>query len=95
MSKHQGKKCVICNSTGKEGFFTFPSGEILKIAWLEKCPEDFREMFADKKIPDSRRICFRHFNVQTEIKTTFSRYRLVPGKIVKVLTSDLHFLLAS
>ena len=72
MSKHQGKKCVICNESGKEGYFTFPSDEKLKAAWLEKCPEG--------TVATGKRVCFRHFNVEKEVKAGLTRYSLSRGE---------------
>ena len=72
MSKHQGKKCVICNEPGKEGYFTIPSDEKTKAAWLERCPEG--------TVADGKRVCFRHFDIDKEIKVGGARYSLTRGE---------------
>ena len=74
------KQCVICNIPGVEGYFNIPDEPKRRLEWLKSCPKLNSIISKEGKIPKSKRVCFRHFDLTSDIKTTSNRYILFPSK---------------
>ena len=66
------KTCFICKLSGNEGYFSLPTKPDQRKLWIDVC--NIAENHGDV------RICFRHFDVPSEVQSTTRCYKLKPGE---------------